>query len=70
MISIQTAVYLIVYLIIGGIVFGLLTLLVDRAPFMPEGWKPIVKWILLVLAVLVLIGILLTFLGGTPVFRA
>jgi hypothetical protein len=71
MISVSTAVWVVVYLIVGGIVFGLLNLLVDRAPFMPEGWKPIAKYILLVLAVLVLIGILVSlFGGGGPIFRA
>jgi hypothetical protein len=70
MISIGAAVTIIVYLIVGGIVFGLLNLLIDKAPFMPEGWKPVMKWILLCLAILVLIGLLLSFFGGTPIFRA
>jgi hypothetical protein len=69
MISIGAAVTIIVYLIVGGIVFGLLNLLIDKAPFMPEGWKPVMKWILLCLAILVLIGLLLSFFGGTPIFR-
>lgn len=71
MISIQDAVTLIVYLIVGGIVFGLLTLLVDRAPFMPEGWKPVLKYVLLAIAILVLITVLLSFIGVVrgPLFR-
>jgi hypothetical protein len=71
MISITGAVWLVVYLIIGGIVFGLLNLLIDNAPFMPAEWKPIAKYLLLALAVLVIIGILISFLngGGSPIFR-
>lgn len=71
MISISGAVSLIVLLVVGGIIFGLLALLIDKAPFMPDGWKPVCKYILIVLAVLVLIGILLSLVGGGtgPIFR-
>lgn len=70
MISIQGAVNVILVLLVGGIVFGLLDLLIRRAPFIPEEWRAGIRWVLLVLAVLVLIGILLSFIGGTPIFRA
>jgi hypothetical protein len=69
LISLQGAVNVILLLIIAGIVFGLLDLLIQRAPFIPVEWKAGVRWVLLVLAVLVLIGILLSLVGGTPVFR-
>jgi len=68
-ISIQGVVNIILTLLVLGIVFGLLDLLVRKAPFIPEEWKAGIRWVLLVLAVLVLIGILLSFVGGTPIFR-
>jgi hypothetical protein len=70
MISMQNAVMVIVYLVVGGMIFGLLTMLVQRAPFIPEGWKSVILWILLALAILVMISVLLNFVGGVPVFRA
>jgi hypothetical protein len=70
MISIQGAVNVIVALLVCGIIFGLLDLLIRKAPFIPEEWRAGIRWVLLVLAVLVLIGILLSLIGGTPVFRA
>lgn len=69
MISIQGAVQIIVLLVVGGIIFWLLNMLVDKSPI-PEPYRAVVKWVLLLLAILVLIGILLSFVTGTPVFRA
>ncbi len=69
-ISIQTVVWFVVYVLIAAIVFGALDYLVRTAPFVPEGWKPIIRWVLLALAILCGIGILLSFIGGGPVFRA
>lgn len=69
MFSLTTIVWLIVYILIAGAVFGLLKLLIDKAPFLPEGWKPIANYILLVCAVLVLIGILISVVQGTPLIR-
>ncbi len=68
-ISITSAVTFVVLLIFGGIIFGLLSLLIDKAPFLPEGWKPVGKYVLLVIAVLVLIGFLISLISGQPVFR-
>jgi hypothetical protein len=68
--SLPTVVAVVVYLLIAAIIFGLLDLLIRRAPFVDEAWKPTLRWVLLALGVLVLIGILLSFLSGTPVFRA
>ena len=70
-ISISGAVWFVIYVLIGGAIFGLLNLLIDRAPFMPAEWKPIAKYILIVIAVLVLIFWLLSMLGvgGGVAFR-
>lgn len=70
MVSITTVVWIVLYIVIGGMVFGLLNLLIDRAPFMPPEWKPVAKFFLLALAILVLIGILLSLMNGTPLFRS
>jgi hypothetical protein len=69
-ISIQGIVNIVLVLLVLGIVFGLLDLLIRKAPFIPEEWKAGIRWVLLVLAVLVLIAILLSFISGTPIFRA
>ena len=72
MISISAAVTLIVYLLIVGMVFGLLLFLINYtarefptvAPFAGAA-----RVILMILAVLVLIGILLSLVGSAPIFR-
>jgi preprotein translocase subunit SecE len=71
MISLSGMVSIIVTLIILGIVFGLLDLLIQRAPFIPVEWKQGLRYVLLVLVVLVLIGILINLGGGGvgPIFR-
>jgi hypothetical protein len=71
MISISGAVTIIVYLIIGGVIFALLRWLINSSPIDPK-FKEIANWVLIVLAVLVLIGVLLNFAGiggGGPIFR-
>lgn len=68
MISIQGAVNIIVYLVVAGLIFWLLWWLVNYvAP--PEPFRKIANVILAILAVLVIIGILLSVVGGTPIFR-
>lgn len=68
MVSIQAAVMVIVYLIVAGLIFWLLWWLVNYiAP--PEPFRKVANVILAILAVLVVIGLLLSFIGGTPVFR-
>ncbi len=68
MISLTGAVTVFVYLLIAGVVFGLLWWLVQYiAP--PEPFRKIANVVLAVLAVLVIIGILLSLVGGTPIFR-
>lgn len=69
MISLTGAIWIILYLVVAAIVFGLLDYLIRTAPFIPDGWKPVLRWILAALGILVLIGILLSFLGGGPIFR-
>ena len=68
MISISSAVQVILYLVVGGLIFWLLWYLVNNVGI-PEPFKKVANVILLVLAVFVLIGILLTMLTGTPIFR-
>ena len=70
MIGIDTAVSLVVYLIIAGIVFGLLFWLINYCASQFPGMEPfagIARVILVILGVLVLIGVLLSF-AGHPVF--
>jgi len=69
MISLTDIVWTVVFMIGAGAVFGLLKLLIDRAPFLPDGWKPTANYILLVMAVLVLIGIILSLMTKTPLIR-
>ena len=67
MISLTAAVNAVVYLVIAGLVFWLLWWLVNYlAP--PEPFAKIANVILAILAVLVLIGILLSLVGGQPLF--
>jgi len=70
MISLSEAVRVILYLVIGGVIFWLLYWLVNSektAP--PEPFKKVANVILAVLAVMVIIGVLLSFIGGQPIFR-
>lgn len=68
MISIQGAVMVIIYLIVAGLIFWLLWWLISyTAP--PEPFRKIANVVLAILAVLVVIGILLTMVGGQPIFR-
>ncbi len=68
MISLSAAVTVIVYLMVAGLVFWLLWWLINYiGP--PEPFLKIANVVLAILAVLVIIGILLSFVGGTPIFR-
>ena len=69
MISLSGAVTIVVYLVVAGLVFWLLNWLLNKvAP--PEPFRKIADIILAVLAVMVVIGILLSLVGGYgPVFR-
>lgn len=68
MISISAAVTVVLYLIVAGLIFWLLWFLVNYIN-PPEPFKRIANVVLVVLAVLVCIGILLSLVGGTPIFR-
>lgn len=68
MISLAGAVSVVIYLIVAGLVFWLLWWLVDYiAP--PEPFRKIANVVLAVMAVLVAIGLLLSFVNGQPLFR-
>ena len=68
MISLSGAVMVIVYLMIAGLVFWLLWWLISYiGP--PEPFRKIANVILAILAVLVIIGILLSLVGGQALFR-
>lgn len=68
MISVQGAVSVVIYLIVGGLVFWLLWWLINFVN-PPEPFKKVASVILAILAVLVVIGALLSFVGGVPIFR-
>lgn len=68
MVSLSAVVTIIVYLIVAGLVFWLLSWLVDYiAP--PEPFRKVANVALAILAVLIVIGLLLSLIGGTPLLR-
>ncbi len=67
MIDLYMLVRVIVYLIVAGLIFFLLSWLVDYIG-LPEPFRKVARVILAVFAVLVVIGVLLT-LVGVPVVR-
>jgi len=74
MIDLREVVGIVLYILIAGVVFGLLFFLVDYVgrQFPGEAMAMFVKLakiLLIVLAVLVVIGILIGLLGGQPMFR-
>lgn len=69
MISLEAAVWIVVYLVVAGLVFGLLFWLVQYIG-LPAPFDKVARVALAILAVLVLIGILLSVVGGQPIFRA
>ncbi len=68
MISLTGAVQVIVYLIVAGLIFGLLWWLVGYCG-LPEPFNKFARVALAILAVLVIIGLLLSLTTGTPIFR-
>lgn len=68
MISLSAAVTVFVYIIVAGLVFYLLLWLVNYIG-LPEPFNKAARIVLVILAVLVLIGILLSIVGGQPIFR-
>lgn len=61
--SIQAIVKDVFYLIIIGIVFGLLYFLADKAPFIPGWAKSGIKYVILFAAVVLIIAVLLSLVG-------
>ena len=55
---------IIIKLIIFGIVFGLLYMIIDKAPFLAEPWKTYIKYALYVLVAVFVIYLLLNLAGG------
>lgn len=73
MIDLSNVVWVVVYLLIAGAVFGLLFFLINyiasQFPSEPMNlFAKIARILLVVLAVLVLIGVLVSLIGGTPLF--
>jgi len=68
MISLNSLAGVVVYLIVAGLVWWLLWWLVSFVN-PPEPFRKIATACLAVLAVLVVIGILLSLVGGQPLFR-
>lgn len=68
MISLSAALTLILYLVVGGLVFWLLWWLVGYCG-LPQPFDKVARVILAVLAVLVLCSLLLSLVSGQPVFR-
>ena len=73
MIDLQSVIYIVVYLLIAGAVFGLLLFLINyiatQFPSEPMAlFAKVARIILVVLAVLVLIGFLASLMSGSPLF--
>lgn len=71
MFSLDAAIYLVLYLVVAAVIFGLLFYLVNYVGSQFPGGEPFIKVakiILVVLAVLVCIGVLLSFVGH-PILR-
>lgn len=69
MISLTALITVVVYIIIAGVIFGLLWWLIGYCG-LPEPFDKAARVILAVVAVLVVIGILLSLVNGVPLFRA
>ncbi len=68
MISIDGAVRVILYLLVAGLIFWLLHFLINYIN-PPEPFKKVALIVLMVLGVLVVISVLLSMIGGVPIFR-
>jgi uncharacterized membrane protein len=68
MLSISAAVSVVITLIVAGLIFWLLWWLIGYCGI-PEPFNKVARVILAILAVLVVIGILLQFVGGQQVLR-
>lgn len=68
MISLTAAVTIFMYILVAGLVFWLLWWLVGYIG-LPEPFNKVARVVLAILAVLVIIGVLLSVVNGTPIFR-
>ncbi len=68
MISLSAMVSVLIYLIVAGLIFYLLFWLIGYVG-LPAPFDKVAKVVLAVAAVLVCIGILLSLVGGQPIFR-
>lgn len=68
MISLSAAVSVIITLIVAGLIFWLLWWLIGYCGI-PEPFNKVARVILAILAVIVIIGILLSLVNGQPLFR-
>jgi hypothetical protein len=55
------------FLIVVGIILGVILWLVDAAPFIPAIFKEVIKWVIYVTAAVILINFLLSIVGH-PLF--
>ncbi len=67
MISISAAVSILVYLVVAGLIFWLCWWALG-AINPPQPFRKVAEVVLILLAVLVVIGILLSIVGGRPIF--
>lgn len=68
--NITSLVQFVFMLLIVGMIFGLLYWLVQKAPFIPDPFKPVILWILLAIMVaFVILEVLLPLLHGGPALR-
>lgn len=67
-VSVEGLVEFVVYLLVIGLIFGILLFIVARAPFIPPEWKNIINWIIYLIGALMVINILLSF-AGHPIFN-
>ena len=68
MLSISAAVTIVLYLIVAGLIFGLLWWLIGYCG-LPQPFDKVARVVLAIIAVLVIIGILLSLVGGQQIFR-
>ena len=71
---ITSLVMLILWIVIIGIIIGLLVYLVDRVTFVDPAFRQVARTLILVVGVIILILVLLNFMGvldggGPPVLR-
>jgi SNF family Na+-dependent transporter len=65
---ITTLVHLAVYILIVGIILGLIMMIIDNVPFF-EPWRAIARTIVIVIGALILILLLLSIITDVPLGR-